>query len=55
MVKIIEPSYEILTETNPLKKIERAARTCYRSFDKVEEGSDIKLVKHLIARGHWRW
>jgi len=53
MVKIIKPSYKILTETNPLKKIERAARTCYQSFDKEAEGSDVKLVKHLIKREHW--
>jgi len=55
MVKIIEPSYEILTDIqtlNPLKMIEIAARTCYQSWDYMKEGSAEKLVKHLVERGH---
>lgn len=56
MVKIIEPSFKILTDIealNPLKMIEIAARTCYQSWDYMQEGSDKKLIKHLVDRGHW--
>lgn len=54
-MKIIEPSYEILTDINGqkiLKDIEMAARTCYKSEDKISNGSEIDLVQKLIARGH---
>ncbi len=56
MVKIIEPSYEILTDIetlNPLKMIEIASRTCYQSWDFMKEGSAEKLIKHLVEREHW--
>lgn len=33
-------------------KVERAARTCYASLDKIGEGSAEKLIRNLIARGH---
>lgn len=35
-----------------LEKIERIARICYKSEDKIEEGSAPKMIKGLIARGH---
>lgn len=49
---ITEAKHEIITETDPLKKIELIARTCYKSEDKITEGSDIKMVSSLIARQH---
>lgn len=51
-MKIIEQSYRILW--NPGDVIEQAARTCYRSEDKItENGSSDKLIKDLlVARGH---
>ena len=58
-MKIIKPSYEILTPISKdgleeLKRIETAARTCYKSADKIaEDGSSArKMVKALITRGH---
>ena len=58
-MKIIKPSYEILTPISKdgveeLKRIETAARTCYKSEDKItEDGSSArKMVKALITRGH---
>ncbi len=51
-MKIIQPSYRILTETDPIKKIERIARVCYKSEDKIKLGSDIKMVKALAKRKH---
>ncbi len=53
---IIEPSVEILTPKDELdrtlEKIERAARTCYKSEDRIKVGSAEKLVSNLIAAGH---
>lgn len=51
-MKIIEQSYRILW--NPGDVIEKAARTCYRSEDKItDSGSSDKLIKDLlVARNH---
>ncbi|MCM1226109.1 MAG: FAD-dependent thymidylate synthase [Clostridium sp.] len=55
-MRFIEPSFEILSEDftreNVLKTIERAARTCYKSEDKICEGSAVKMLNNLIKRGH---
>ena len=55
-MKIINPSYEILTSINGkeiLKQIELATRICYRSEDNICEGSAEKLVKNIIERQHF--
>ena len=49
---ITNAKHEIITETEPLKKIERIARICYKSEDKITDGSDIKMINMLIARKH---
>lgn len=52
-MKIIQASFEILQfPEKPLEAIEAAARTCYKSEDKIEPGSAERLVRHLIERGH---
>ena len=53
-MKIINPSYEILTEINNsfLKQIEIAGRTCYKSEDRITDDSAKLFVKKLIERGH---
>lgn len=54
-MKFIKPHYEILSPINGdeiLKNIEIAARTCYKSEDKISNDSARKLVTSLIARGH---
>lgn len=55
-MKFIEPSFEIISEDftreNALSRIERAARTCYKSDDKICEGSDAIMVNSLIRRDH---
>ena len=53
-MKIIDASYEILTPItgNELKMIEKAARTCYKSEDKITDDSAKTFVKGLIKRGH---
>jgi thymidylate synthase (FAD) len=53
MANIIQPSYEILfINENPLQLIEKAARTCYKSEDKITDDSAEKLVRSLINNGH---
>lgn len=55
-MKFIEPCFEIISEDFTrevvLDRIERAARTCYKSEDKITEGSAERLVKALIKNGH---
>ena len=58
-MKILEPSYEILTPISPggiqeLKHIEKIGRVCYKSEDKITEDGESakKFVKMLIDRGH---
>lgn len=52
-MQLIEPSYEILSfPENILENIEKAARTCYKSEDKITPDSAKSLVIHLIEHGH---
>lgn len=67
-MRLIKPSYEIITPINGeeiLKQIELAARTCYKSQDKIEYSDREKMDNHdyyaesarvlipkLISRGH---
>lgn len=54
-MKIVKAGIEVLTPINGaeiLKQIEIAARTCYKSEDKITDESAEKLVKQLISRGH---
>ena len=55
MVQIVKPSFEILTPIDAdfvLRHIERCGRTCYQSFDKTDETSHLRFLKHIIARHH---
>lgn len=50
---LVKPSHEILYSTpDPLKVIEAAGRTCYKSEDKITGDSAEKFVKMVIKRGH---
>lgn len=54
-MKIVKACYEILDILNGediLKKIERVARVCYKSEDKITNGSAEKMVRSLIKSGH---
>lgn len=54
-MKIIKAGYEIIDSLDGqtiLKKIERIARVCYKSEDKITDGSAEKMIKSLIKRGH---
>ena len=55
MVRVIEPSVEIFTPLNGneiLKHLERCARNCYKSEDKITDESAPKMIKKLIENAH---
>lgn len=52
-MKIINAGYEIMNDTGDMfKNIERVARVCYKSEDKICEGSAQKMVRSLVMRNH---
>lgn len=54
-MKIINASYQRVRDNefdNPLKKIERIARICYKSEDSITEDSYKKMTKALLDRRH---
>lgn len=54
-MKIIEPGMflpEPETDSSKIKKIERYARVCYKSEDKMKDDAETSLVQSLIKRGH---
>lgn len=51
-MKLVQQSATIVESLGSLKDIERAARICYKSEDKITFSSAEKLVKSLIERGH---
>lgn len=55
-MKLIKPSFEIWEQKEGLegvyKQIERAGRVCYKSEDKIAEGTAQKFVDRMIASGH---
>lgn len=53
-MRLAKPSIKFLWMTeNPLKTIEAAGRTCYKSEDRITDSSAISFVKRLIDRGHF--
>lgn len=54
-MRVIEPSVEILTPIDGeaiLKMLEAVGRTCYKSEDKIQEGSAEKFISNIVKRGH---
>lgn len=54
-MKIINASYQRVRDdefNNPLKKIERIARICYKSEDSITKDSYKKMTKALLSRKH---
>lgn len=55
MVKIVEPGFEILEPIDGqriVKNIEYYARVCYKSENKITEGSAENFLKSIIKSGH---
>ena len=54
-MKVIKPSFVFLDEPNReaiLKKLEQAGRTCYKSEDRIADGTAAEFIKRIVARGH---
>ena len=55
-MKIVSPSVELLPEPKTpedvLRHIEACGRVCYRSEDRITDGSAEKFVRMIIKRGH---
>lgn len=54
-MKLIKPSYQILSEVNSdkiLENIELAGRTCYKSENLITNDSSKNFVSMIISRGH---
>lgn len=54
-MKIIKPSFVIEEELDPskiMRTIEKAGRTCYKSENRIDEGSAEKFITSIIKRGH---
>ncbi len=58
-MKIIEPSVEFVTPMSRenggatlLKRIEECGRVCYKSEERIDDGSAEAFCRNLIARGH---
>ncbi len=52
---VVSAGYEILDQINGmevLRKIERIARVCYKSEDKIADGTAERMVRSLIRNGH---
>ena len=54
-MKIIEPKVELVNAPDYatlLSTVEHAGRTCYKSEDKITDGSAEKFVRNILKRGH---
>lgn len=54
-MKVIQPAIEILsTESyeDMLRRIERIGRVCYKSEEKIGEGTAERFIRGIIRRGH---
>ena len=49
-MKIINAQASVLVENDPIKKIEKCGRVCYKSEDKITEDSAEKFVANIIKR-----
>lgn len=47
-MKIINAQASVLVENDPIKKIEKCGRVCYKSEDKITEDSAEKFVANII-------
>lgn len=54
-MKIIAPSFYFLEPIDPkaiMAKIERAGRTCYKSEDRIADGTAERFIASIVKRGH---
>lgn len=51
-MKVIKAGYKLIEDPSLTRKIERVARVCYKSEDKIDEGTDMIMCRSLIKRQH---
>lgn len=51
-MQIVKPSFEIFDHNNILRNIEHGLRKCYKSEDKICEGSDIAIIEKILTPKH---
>lgn len=53
-MKVLKPTYEILTKFtgNEKKMLEKIARTCYKSENRITNDSADRMIQNLIKNGH---
>ena len=51
-MKTINAGYKLIDDPSITKKIEKVARVCYKSEDKIDEGTDMIMCRSLIKRQH---
>ena len=50
---LINSSAEVIKESNPYKLVEKIGRTCYKSEDKITDGSCQKFFTNLVKHQHF--
>lgn len=48
-MKLLQPTFEIFDANRVLRNIERGARICYKSEDKIGPGSDIAIIEKILT------
>ncbi len=51
-MEIVQSSVELLDTSEALKHVEICARVCYKTEDKIGEGTDEKLIGKIVDRKH---
>lgn len=51
-MKLQKPKFEEIRLDNPLAQIERCARVCYKSEDKIAEGTALRMINMLASKDH---
>lgn len=51
-IKLVKQDVKNIGHVNSYKDIEKIARLCYRSEDKINENSYLKFIKMLLKNGH---
>ena len=54
-IRVANPSWEYIDDVNPEKimnKLEQVIRVCYKSEDKITDGSAERLVGNIVKSGH---
>lgn len=51
-MRVVNQLAQIMVPESPMKHIEKIGRICYKSEDKIDDGTDIKFVKMLYDHKH---